>query len=441
MRASCRVSSLAARIRAQLPLGDILHYENGSLVGPPSPTHFTPTEQQLMVTLWCVTGAPMFMGGRLPTDAATLALLTNWELLYVHDAAVSRFPIAPLLDGAQYNESAWVAITPNATYIALLNAYPWANEVFVSLGDAGLSADVTWCSWDAWQGYWLPRRNATTFSWWLPGHGGGMFRMSPCTTVPAALSFHGDRTWVATSPTLYSAFVEDINHAVEGGLSAQLVRDYTVNGPIYQDLVSLRTLSGGFDYYLQHCDFVAVMSSQAGMFQLDATWQVVRPGVTGQPGTVSFASVAGSWPGWWLTLGTDGQLHLTQQDWTNATWNASATYTATPVGVDAYVVTLTPTLPGWTGYSVGVSETCTLPAGCTGLAGTPCLGISATFPAGAPPTPDTTWLLGPAISSECRRWAMTPGAGRGASIASRLHSPSSQARGHGCNQRRLPQRV
>ena len=51
-------------------------------------TRFTPDEQQTLMTLWAITRSPLIMGGDLRhLDAATLALLTNREVLAVNQSS------------------------------------------------------------------------------------------------------------------------------------------------------------------------------------------------------------------------------------------------------------------------------------------------------------------------------------------------------------------
>ena len=63
-----------------LPLGTMMHANKEKGVhGPASPTRLTRNEQVATMTLWSITRAPLFFGGRLPLDANdtwTLPLLS-----------------------------------------------------------------------------------------------------------------------------------------------------------------------------------------------------------------------------------------------------------------------------------------------------------------------------------------------------------------------------
>lgn len=71
-----------------LPLGKIsIRGERGSERW----TNFTPAEQQTMMTLWTIFKSPLMFGGDLPqNDAATNALLTNADVLYMHSYSAAN---------------------------------------------------------------------------------------------------------------------------------------------------------------------------------------------------------------------------------------------------------------------------------------------------------------------------------------------------------------
>ena len=81
-------------------------------------TKFTPAEQRTLMTLWSIARSPLIMGGDLRhLDAATLALLTNPEVIAVNQASSANRPLH-VQDGMR----AWTARSPQgATYLALFN--------------------------------------------------------------------------------------------------------------------------------------------------------------------------------------------------------------------------------------------------------------------------------------------------------------------------------
>lgn len=60
-------------------------------VGGDRQSRFTPAERRTLVSLWCLLRSPLMFGGHLPdTDAATLALLTNDDVLALLGSDASR---------------------------------------------------------------------------------------------------------------------------------------------------------------------------------------------------------------------------------------------------------------------------------------------------------------------------------------------------------------
>ncbi len=83
-------------------------------------TRFTPDEQRTMMTLWSIARSPLMHGGDMAkTDPATLALLTNDEVLSVNQASANNRPL--------YNRDdliAWTADVPGSPdrILAVFNA-------------------------------------------------------------------------------------------------------------------------------------------------------------------------------------------------------------------------------------------------------------------------------------------------------------------------------
>lgn len=83
-------------------------------------THFTGDEQRTLMTLWSIARSPLMHGGDLlKTDAFTLSLLTNDDVLAVNQASANN---RPLFD--HDNLIAWIADVPGSPdkYLALFNA-------------------------------------------------------------------------------------------------------------------------------------------------------------------------------------------------------------------------------------------------------------------------------------------------------------------------------
>jgi len=110
-----------------LPLGRLALGERDS--------NFTEDEQRTVMTLWCIARSPLIMGGDLRhLDAATLALLTNPEVLAVNQASTDNRPHY-FQDGAPV----WSARAEDSTdhYLALFNTTHQTKEVVVPLRALG----------------------------------------------------------------------------------------------------------------------------------------------------------------------------------------------------------------------------------------------------------------------------------------------------------------
>lgn len=100
------------------PDADMLPF--GTLVLGERTTRFTPDEQRTVMTLWSIARSPLMHGGDLTkTDAFTLSLLTNPEVIAVDQASANNRPLFDR-DGLV----AWTADVPGSTdkYLAVFNA-------------------------------------------------------------------------------------------------------------------------------------------------------------------------------------------------------------------------------------------------------------------------------------------------------------------------------
>ena len=99
-------------------------------------SHFTPTEARTLMTLWSVARSPLILGGHLPkTDAATLDLLTNDEVL-----AVDRRSSKNRQVWRRGDQIAWTADLGRGKILALFNA---ADRLRRDDASAAFSASVT----------------------------------------------------------------------------------------------------------------------------------------------------------------------------------------------------------------------------------------------------------------------------------------------------------
>lgn len=113
-----------------LPLGRI-----GIGFSKPRPTNFTPDEQRTVMNLWGIFRSPLMMGGEMrDNDAATLALLTNDELLYLNQHGGQ--PLQLSRDDAQ---ATWFNTDDKGNaYLGLFNLSDEASEVCVDFAASEL---------------------------------------------------------------------------------------------------------------------------------------------------------------------------------------------------------------------------------------------------------------------------------------------------------------
>jgi alpha-galactosidase len=141
-------------------------------------THFTPDEQVTLMTLWCIVRSPLIFGGDLmKMDAATLALITNDEVIDVDQNSRGNMQLFHR-DG----QMAWVANVPGSTdkYLAVFNLQDKGSStasgasVPVKLNDLGFNGSCK--VHDLWLKKDLDLAR-DTFAPVLPWHGAGLYRI------------------------------------------------------------------------------------------------------------------------------------------------------------------------------------------------------------------------------------------------------------------------
>jgi hypothetical protein len=134
-------------------------------------TKFTPAEQRTLMTLWSIARSPLIMGGDLRhLDAATLALLTNPEVLAVNQASSANRPLQ-VQDGMR----AWTAKAADGdTYLALFNPNDKAGRYGIDPRWLNLRGPLR--VRDLWARRDLPPATGRIETD-LPPHGAAMFRL------------------------------------------------------------------------------------------------------------------------------------------------------------------------------------------------------------------------------------------------------------------------
>ena len=142
-------------------------------------TKFTRDEQRTLMTLWCISRAPLMFGGHLPwNDEFTESLITNDEAIAVDQASAGNRQLFRTNDLV-----AWVAEAPNSPdrYLALFNASNARGDstnapVSVALSELGFGGAVhvrdLWAKKDLGE-------FTGTFSRFIPAHGAELLRIGP----------------------------------------------------------------------------------------------------------------------------------------------------------------------------------------------------------------------------------------------------------------------
>ncbi|QIG80597.1 glycoside hydrolase family 27 protein [Stakelama tenebrarum] len=136
-------------------------------------TNFTPDEQRTVMTLWSIARSPLIMGGDLRyLDAATLALLTNREVLAVNQASTDNRPHF-IADGMRL----WTARAADGRdrYLALFNLTDEAQTIGARFDLIGLPQG--WRARDLWRGADVGAFG-DRFEQRIAAHGAGLYRLT-----------------------------------------------------------------------------------------------------------------------------------------------------------------------------------------------------------------------------------------------------------------------
>ena len=139
-------------------------------------TRFTPDEQRTMMTLWSIARSPLILGSDLTRlDAATLALLTNDEVLAVNQHSANNHQLRRTPDGIII----WTADAPEGKgkFLAVFNTSDREAVVPVKLADLALTAPAIHVR-DLWARRDLAPAGAVLTST-LPAHGSALFLLRP----------------------------------------------------------------------------------------------------------------------------------------------------------------------------------------------------------------------------------------------------------------------
>jgi len=142
--------------------------------GAPKKTRFTQDEQQTLMTLWSMFRSPLIFGGDLPSlDSATLALLTNREVLEIDQNSSGNRQVVE-----RRNLRVWLADVPGGRdkYVAVFNLGDAAEPIHLSWMELGVQITHP-AARDLWQHKNLGRQE--DFDLTLPPHASVLYRISP----------------------------------------------------------------------------------------------------------------------------------------------------------------------------------------------------------------------------------------------------------------------
>ncbi|HET6502707.1 MAG TPA: fibronectin type III domain-containing protein [Amycolatopsis sp.] len=161
---------------------DSLDVGNGTMDG------ITDAERQSYMTLWAISGAPLYSGDDLTTlDSYGLSLLTNDEVIAVDQAGIPARPLSQSSD-----QQVWYSRNPDGSYtVALFNLGTTAANVTAEWRDLGITSPAQ--VRDLWSHSDLGTVNGS-FGAQLPAHGSRLLRITPhaVQNAPAVpLRVHG----------------------------------------------------------------------------------------------------------------------------------------------------------------------------------------------------------------------------------------------------------
>jgi hypothetical protein len=144
-------------------------------VGDDRRTRFTPDEQRTHITLWSIARSPLMFGGDLPSnDPATLALITNEEVLDANQKGTDSRQLFSRGDGI-----AWVSTAPDgiSKYLAVFNVgNTGPAEIHVDWRELGLPESCQL------RDLWAKRSVGAVHSgraFQVPAHGAVFYKVTP----------------------------------------------------------------------------------------------------------------------------------------------------------------------------------------------------------------------------------------------------------------------
>ncbi|TWT97857.1 Alpha-galactosidase A precursor [Botrimarina colliarenosi] len=102
-------------------------------------TRFSSDEQRTLMTAWCIAQSPLMFGGDLPTsDPATIALISNSDVLKVNQRGSNARQLLRTANRIVWSSDAPDNVAPGGKYVAVFNLNDTADESFPQRLDPAL---------------------------------------------------------------------------------------------------------------------------------------------------------------------------------------------------------------------------------------------------------------------------------------------------------------
>jgi alpha-L-arabinofuranosidase len=174
------------------------------------PSRLTPDEQYTHVSLWSLLSAPLLIGCDISKlDSFTLNLLTNDEVIAIDQDTLGK-------QAVRLSDNVWVKdLADGSKAIGLFNLDTVYRDISIPLKEMSLIRNL-WRQQD--EGVFKETYHAR-----IPPHGVRLIKATPVLT--AQLSVNNNELASAIPATLHGIFFEEISHAGEGGLYAEMIQN------------------------------------------------------------------------------------------------------------------------------------------------------------------------------------------------------------------------
>lgn len=174
------------------------------------PSRLTPDEQYTHVSLWSLLSAPLLIGCDISKlDSFTLNLLTNDEVIAINQDTLGK-------QAVRVCDNVWVKeLADGSQAIGLFNLDTVYREVEIPILEASLVRNV-WRQKD--EGIFTKKYQAR-----IPPHGVRLIKVTP--VINAQISIKDNAISSEVPATLHGIFFEEISHAGEGGLYAEMIQN------------------------------------------------------------------------------------------------------------------------------------------------------------------------------------------------------------------------